>query len=159
MHSRPTIYKGIRMRSRLEASFAAYLDTTFIKENPDKETHWKYEPQCFADHTGQYLPDFVVTAFLKDGRRAPDHYFEVKPPSADLDEAMRKMHLVRSADPSAYLFVTTPIGFYPDFEWSRWPRCTNPYPCKLCIGNFVPSKFNPHIPQYYLDRIGRGTIS
>ena len=52
---RPTVYKGIQMRSRLEAGFAAWLDGRFIK--------WHYEPCAFADERGQYLPDFELLEF------------------------------------------------------------------------------------------------
>jgi hypothetical protein len=49
---RPTVYKGVRMRSRLEASVAAFLDR--------EDLPWTYEPSAFADERGQYLPDFRV---------------------------------------------------------------------------------------------------
>jgi hypothetical protein len=48
---RPTLYRGIRMRSRLEASYAAHLDTEAL-------CWWSYEPDCFASADGQWLPDF-----------------------------------------------------------------------------------------------------
>lgn len=50
--ARPTIYKGIEMRSRLEARFAAWMDRN--------EWEWAYEPECFATEEGQYLPDFEI---------------------------------------------------------------------------------------------------
>jgi len=49
---RPTVYKGIRMRSRLEASVAAFLDREGLP--------WEYERSAFADERRQYLPDFRV---------------------------------------------------------------------------------------------------
>lgn len=50
--ARPTLYRGIRMRSRLEADYAAALDR--------QEIAWEYEPECFASRNGQWLPDFRV---------------------------------------------------------------------------------------------------
>ncbi len=50
--ARPTTYKGIQMRSRLEADYASALDR-------DGET-WEYEPKCFGGPDGQWLPDFRV---------------------------------------------------------------------------------------------------
>lgn len=50
--ARPTVYKGIQMRSRLEADYASALDR-------DGET-WAYEPACFAGPDGQWLPDFRI---------------------------------------------------------------------------------------------------
>lgn len=62
----PTIYKGIRFKSRLEAAFAAFLDSMNIK--------WQYEPQSYvvnsyiaiggkvgaARRMIHYLPDFQL---------------------------------------------------------------------------------------------------
>jgi hypothetical protein len=50
--ARPTTYKGIKMRSRLEADYASALDR-------DGEV-WEYEPTCFAGPDGQWLPDFKI---------------------------------------------------------------------------------------------------
>ena len=68
---RPTIYKGIKMRSRLEARFAAGLDLI--------GADWEYEPHCFASEHGQYLPDFKVAGPWADW------YIEVKPNVPDLE--------------------------------------------------------------------------
>lgn len=51
LKARPTKYKGIDMRSRLEAKYAQYLDGQSLLV-------WEYEPNCFASERGQYLPDF-----------------------------------------------------------------------------------------------------
>jgi hypothetical protein len=61
---RPTTYRGIQMRSRLEADFAAWLDRT--------GQDWAYEPKCFAGSAGQWLPDF-------EHRRGGLQYIELKP--------------------------------------------------------------------------------
>lgn len=50
--ARPTLYRGIQMRSRLEADYAAHMD-----RNGEM---WEYEPECFAGPDGQWLPDFRV---------------------------------------------------------------------------------------------------
>jgi len=44
----PTLYRGVLMRSRLEAKFAALFDRW--------GWHWEYEPQDLD----RYLPDFVL---------------------------------------------------------------------------------------------------
>lgn len=61
--ARPTTYKGIQMRSRLEADYASALDR-------DGEA-WEYEPTCFGGPDGQWLPDFRVGQL--------GTYVEVKP--------------------------------------------------------------------------------
>lgn len=69
---RPTTYKGIKMRSRLEAGYAQWLDLAELK--------WEYEPQCFASEKGQYLPDFVIHDLSVSWEPAPiTAYVEVKP--------------------------------------------------------------------------------
>lgn len=65
---RPTIYRGIRMRSRLEADFAAALDR--------HDQLWEYEPDCFAGDQGQWLPDFGCRRSVDDPLAL---FIEVKP--------------------------------------------------------------------------------
>ena len=49
----PTVYKGYRFRSRLEARWAVFFDACGAK--------WEYEPEGFDLGNGiYYLPDFVV---------------------------------------------------------------------------------------------------
>lgn len=67
--ARPTLYKGIQMRSRLEADYAAHLDSD--------GTPWEYEPTCFANERGQWLPDFRTWPY-GDTSGAPT-YVELKP--------------------------------------------------------------------------------
>lgn len=62
LRARPTTYKGVAMRSRLEAAWAEQFDAW---GDP-----WEYEPRCYASDAGQYLPDFVI-----DG----EVFVEVKP--------------------------------------------------------------------------------
>lgn len=51
--SRPTVYNGITMRSRLEARVAAWLSRNGFT--------WEYEPAAFKmDRGGEYLPDFAI---------------------------------------------------------------------------------------------------
>lgn len=70
--ARPTLYRGVLMRSRLEADFAAWLDGP-AAYGLFGSNQWQYEPLCFADPAGQYLPDFVVTGDTRT------FYIEVKP--------------------------------------------------------------------------------
>lgn len=78
--ARPTIYKGVQMRSRLEAGFAQWLDYW----NMD----WEYEPQCFGSERGQYLPDFLVRGvrFANTENVAFSLYIETKPDGWPFDE-------------------------------------------------------------------------
>ena len=97
---RKTMYKGIEMRSRLEADFAAFID----RNTPD----WDYEPVCFAGPNGQWLPDFRVR---HDGMAI---YFEVKPmgmldnedEAADIDGLLEQMSVVWLTEPDAILQLT-----------------------------------------------------
>jgi hypothetical protein len=80
---RETIYKGIRFKSRLEASVAGWLDA--------RGGDWDYETQCFAaevqDEHVQYLPDFRI------GAEGDTGYVEVKPVTFPLWEASGYAHL------------------------------------------------------------------
>lgn len=67
--ARPTLYKGIRMRSRLEADYAAKIDR--------EGWEWAYEPECFGSEDGQWLPDFRVDNLGKSAGSVT--YIEVKP--------------------------------------------------------------------------------
>lgn len=72
--ARPTVYKGIQMRSRLEAGFAAWLDREHLT--------WEYEPCAFATEAGQYLPDFRLSNVNVVGMLGTRTvYAEVKPDS------------------------------------------------------------------------------
>jgi hypothetical protein len=96
--ARPTVYKGIRMRSRLEADYASALDR-------DGET-WEYEPTCFGGPDGQWLPDFrighdgiyveVKPAYLiaYDGKTPLDTYERI-------DEILCKMQVAWLSEPKA----------------------------------------------------------
>lgn len=90
--ARPTTYRGIEMRSRLEAGYAAWLDQWSFD--------WEYEPQAFASQRGQYLPDFLlkkVPEARADGKVVTtDVYVEVKPAgwTGDLDALARRMAII-----------------------------------------------------------------
>lgn len=98
--SRRTVYAGISMRSRLEADFAAYLDS--------KGRTWRYEPKCFAGPDGQWLPDFELIRPETLGSYE-NHYIEVKPAAfarlefANIEAVLRKMEIALLSEPNAYL--------------------------------------------------------
>jgi hypothetical protein len=96
MKARPTLYRGIRMRSRLEAHVARWLDT-----HPDSRP-WEYEPTCFAGIIGQYLPDFVIH------HPTFDSYIEVKPLTVgeeELEDTKRCMPVIWESQPRALLAI------------------------------------------------------
>lgn len=93
--ARPTVYKGVPMRSRLEARFAAELDAN--------GGGWSYEPRAYAGDAGQYLPDFEVL-----GRGEPI-FFEVKPTEAMAIAAAQRMEVIWESEPDAQLYVAFPI--------------------------------------------------
>ena len=94
---RATVYRGIKMRSRLEASYAAHLDATAGPDN------WEYEPTCFAGPDGQWLPDFGIDE--PDGRA----YVELKPislresPAEAIDKILRQMSVALLSEPQCTL--------------------------------------------------------
>ena len=94
--ARPTTYRGIRMRSRLEATFAAELD--------DEGQEWVYEPRAFANQSGQYLPDFEVGR----GSGTAPTFIEVRPTIEGAYRAMFQMPIIWDSEPQAVLIVVVP---------------------------------------------------
>ena len=97
--ARPTTYRGTKMRSRLEARFAQYLDKG--------DLDWVYEPRAYAGKGGQYLPDFLI--------REPrlNIFVELKPDTDDnkienaerLAKLMEKMEIIWESEPEACLML------------------------------------------------------
>jgi hypothetical protein len=100
---------GVRMRSRLEARVAAFLDQSAF--------HWRYEPDCFANERGQYLPDFSIDDFPLDLERGANGpmtrcYVEVKPtsfaeranPTVDY---LARLQVVWDSEPDTHLLHLT----------------------------------------------------
>jgi hypothetical protein len=117
LRARPTIYNGIRMRSRLEAGYAAWLDRHNFT--------WEYEPCAFADDTGaQYLPDFLLKSVPILAQPEPANvYVEVKPhgwheatSEADPAEAyvslMERMSMIFRSEPDALPIVQVSRSSY-----------------------------------------------
>lgn len=112
--ARPTVYKGIRMRSRLEAGFAAWLDANGFD--------WEYEPQAFASEAGQYLPDFrlaeIDVAGSAQGAACATAYVEVKPDSFDFTDVekhaalARSMGVIHESEPDALLLLVRPSSVH-----------------------------------------------
>lgn len=98
--ARPTTYRGIQMRSRLEASYAARLD--------ERQVDWEYEPRAFGGRRGQYLPDFVVHETL-----VGDVYLEIKPTVESAMGVLARMEIVLESIPGAFLICVVPgVGAY-----------------------------------------------
>lgn len=104
------------MRSRLEATFAAQMDSDGLA--------WEYEPECFADETGQYLPDFARwdPGYLPSATEG--YYVEVKPsapPGTAIEIVQRRMEIIWSSKPDALLRIWTPRE-----TWLAIPRHWDP---------------------------------
>ena len=112
--ARPTTYRGIRMRSRLEARFAADLDATGGVE-------WIYEPRAYANAHGQYLPDFQVLTY--DGTPMTQGlFFEVRPTLERAYLAMTQMPVIWDSEPDADLWISIPgeVWFHADASDRTW---------------------------------------
>lgn len=67
----PTVWRGVRFKSRLEARFAEWLADRLIDSPPTTQIY--YEPHRIGRN--QYLPDFLVS----DATGGDDVYVEIKP--------------------------------------------------------------------------------
>jgi len=104
--ARPTIYRGVAMRSRLEARYAAVMD--------ERGDAWIYEPRCFASSEGQYLPDFGVRCDGCETTSEPHwSYDEVKPLVPKLlpkwEDMARWARIIRESEPYAHLDLAVPL--------------------------------------------------
>lgn len=106
IHARPTVYEGVRMRSRLEAGFAQWADSFGLGVD--------YEPQAFASAGGQYLPDFRLRYVWVEGAlwRGDPHdsvlWVEVKPElptGAALVRLHERMEIIHHSEPDAALAI------------------------------------------------------
>lgn len=79
---KPTAYKGITFRSRLEARWAAMFDLLGWA--------WEYEPEC----DGAYIPDFLLHGHGEDGGKV---YVEVKPEAIYQAERSKIIRKARAA--------------------------------------------------------------
>jgi hypothetical protein len=109
--SRPAEYRGVSMRSQLEADFAHWLDS--------KQVRWDYEPEYFGGPGEGYLPDFRI---VRDDSAT---YVEVKPTIAEVPRAQERLELVWQRHPDATLLVVCGEGntFYAalkDQPWESW---------------------------------------
>lgn len=96
--ARPTIYKGIKMRSRLEGRVAAALDR--------KGIDWGYEGPAFGNEDRIYLPDFVLDYCDGDVHRLV--YLEVKGivrTAGELRLFQRRMEVIWESIEDAVLMI------------------------------------------------------
>ncbi len=104
-YGRRTIYRGVTMRSRLEATYAGLLD--------QNDVLWQYEPFCFADEKGQYLPDFRLDT--------AGHiiYVDVKPRAPfDVDDLKRRMEIIWRSERMAGLGIW--VEGHPWYHFAHW---------------------------------------
>lgn len=136
--ARPTMYGGHRMRSRLEAGFAAWLDQWGIK--------WEYEPEAYAAAgLGQYLPDFRLINLRTNFRRV-DALVEVKPDSfweggseADPFRYLDRCSQILSDNGIDELLVVSPKGV----SVMEWDDAAGMYWPTACLWSLV---FDPVRP-------------
>lgn len=107
--STPTEYRGVLMRSRLEADFARHLGGV----------DWEYEPAKFGPYGNGYIPDFLLRSGT--GRT----YVELKPTIEQAEAAMGRMEIIWETYPQAVLLVVSAEGNrwwarVRDGEWESW---------------------------------------
>lgn len=90
----PTVYKGIKFRSRTEARWAVVFDVLGLD--------WVYEPEGYEFNGTKYLPDFVIHNFWLYsplGYKKRDLYIEVKGSDCiDIDDYIKFYEINQSKD-------------------------------------------------------------
>jgi hypothetical protein len=112
LRARPTTYRGVAMRSRLEASVAQYLDEIGFD--------WDYEPRAYGGTGGQYLPDFVL--YGRGLNRDETHVWEVRPTVEAAFSALTEMLVIWESEPGWRLCVVIPgVGLWQNKSTFRRP--------------------------------------
>lgn len=151
--ARPTVYNGVRMRSRLEAGFAQWADSMGLGVD--------YEPHAFASDAGQYLPDFLLRYVTVEG--IPDRppmdatvWVEIKPRFPSLD-VFERMEIIRGSDPAAVLAVVfrdPAPGLWvsrPGRHWreGRWTDGHSPYNVGIGVAEPLERDVQPWPDGYW----------
>lgn len=110
INPKPTAYRGIPMRSKLETQFAAHLDREGFA--------WEYEPKIFGPVGAGYMPDFLIH------ERGDHMYIEVKPTLEKADAAKDRMKVIWHEDPNAVLVMVSGDGWWQvtakGRAWETW---------------------------------------
>lgn len=109
--ARPTVYKDIEFRSRLEVRFAWHLDALGEK--------WAYEPRTYGPKGRGYLPDFQMLGALRPT------FIEVKPTIEQGEAAKTKVAVIWETCPDALILIAceegcTFFGSVKDGPWLSW---------------------------------------
>ena len=98
----PTRYKGCHFRSRLEARWAAFLDSL--------EVRWEYEKEGYDLGNGvRYLPDFWLP-LSEHKYPGAGYWLEIKPASPSDDEVAKLMSLSATTGHNGFM-VCGAVGY------------------------------------------------
>jgi hypothetical protein len=97
----PTVYQGVRFRSRTEARWAAFFDAINLP--------WQYEPEGFERDGIRYLPDFWLPKVFNRGRDQGGCYFEVKPAAPTAHELAKARMIASGTGRFVILAASSPI--------------------------------------------------
>jgi len=109
----PTIYNGVKYRSRTEARWALFFDVAGIK--------FAYEQEAFSLKSGNYLPDFTIFSY-NSGENV--FYAEVKGSTFSSAEKTKCKHLCEATN-SDVVMLDGPPDFkcYNVFTWNSVKDC------------------------------------
>ena len=101
----PSIYRGVKMRSKSEAKFAEWCDQHELK--------WAYEPEGFCAGGQSYLPDFYLSEIRT--------FVEIKP-LIFIKECSKMLPII--ASPQMYGFCFLIVDMHPKmtplYFWEEW---------------------------------------
>lgn len=143
--ARPTVYRGVQMRSRLEAGFGSWLDKLGFE--------WVYEPECIAHPTlGQYLPDFLLSGvFDLSQHKVIDVFVEVKPSPFVSD--------MRTAHAASVRMQTIVQDAYPEAMFMLAVNRDDKHPTRVDFAaDFVAHDTRPTVCLYQWVTIRTGTV-
>ena len=107
-----TYWKGRMFRSRLEARWAVFFETTWIQ--------WDYEPEGYMLRSGPYLPDFFLRLDTSPHEGA-GYWVEVKPAGLPSERVMTRMRDL-CVDTGHNGFVVAGNPWPGEFEFWKFSR-------------------------------------
>jgi hypothetical protein len=104
--AKPTVYKGVSFRSRLEARAAAAFDR--------QRWAWRYEYDTYQAGGTGYVPDFYIV----EPDSGLDYWVEVKPNQAAVDDDHKARQFARTtSDPVFYAIEGESFLHRPEDPW------------------------------------------
>lgn len=119
IRSIPTMYKGVKFNSQLEARWAVFFDALNVS--------WQYEPEGYLlemeGHDIPYRPDFSLKLYQSGHQEC---FVEIKGPAPTNIEQLKAQELAVQSGYAVFIFAGPPLdNLYPNSGVQGWRFDTN----------------------------------